>query len=66
VDDEIFLNFIKKAFLAPRKKLVKNLTNSWFDKQKVLEIFNNLDLEENVRWEDLTLQNFIDLIKNIT
>jgi 16S rRNA A1518/A1519 N6-dimethyltransferase RsmA/KsgA/DIM1 with predicted DNA glycosylase/AP lyase activity len=28
VDDEIFLNFIKKAFLAPRKKLVKNLTNS--------------------------------------
>jgi len=65
LNDEIFLSFIKKAFLAPRKKLIKNLTSSWIEKQKILDIFNKLNIEENTRWEDLELIDFVNIIKSL-
>lgn len=61
INDEQFLNFIKKAFTQPRKKLVNNLMQAWFEKEKILHIFNDLDILENVRWESLSLDDFINL-----
>lgn len=61
VDDKLFLDFIKKAFSQPRKKLVKNLSIAWFDTSKINEFFNEKQLNPDSRPEDLWVQDFIDL-----
>ncbi len=63
VDDLEFLDFIKKWFCEPRKKLIKNLIKNWLDKDKMLEIFSILNLSENTRAEELTLEKWIEFIK---
>lgn len=63
INDEIFLDFIKIWFKEPRKKLIKNLTNSWYKKEKLLEIFKTLWLDENVRAEELSLEIWLKLIE---
>ena len=65
VDDKLFLEFIKKAFSQPRKKLVKNLSIAWFDTNKINEFFNEKWLNPDSRPEDLWVQDFIDLYNKI-
>ncbi len=55
IDDILFLEFIKKWFGEPRKKLFKNFVNSWLEKNLVLQYFKELSIEEWVRWEDLNI-----------
>ena len=62
LEDEIFLEFIKKAFVEPRKKLVNNLQKAWYEKSKILEIFSLKNIDENIRWEDLNIRQWCDLI----
>lgn len=62
LDDDIFINFIKKAFVAQRKKLIKNLTNAWYEKSHILQVFNKLSIEEWVRWEELNISTWCNLI----
>lgn len=70
LEDEIFLEFIKKVFIEPRKKLVNNLQKAWYEKSKILEIFSLKNIDENIRWEDLNIRQWCDLItvfnKNLT
>lgn len=70
LEDEIFLEFIKKVFFEPRKKLVNNLQKAWYEKSKILEIFSLENIDENIRWEDLNIRQWCDLItvfnKNLT
>ena len=70
LEDEIFLEFIKKAFVEPRKKLVNNLQKAWYEKSKILDIFSLKNIDENIRWEDLNIRQWCDLIivfnKNLT
>lgn len=70
LEDEIFLEFIKKVFIEPRKKLVNNLQKAWYEKSKILEIFSLKNIDENIRWEDLNIREWCDLItvfnKNLT
>jgi 16S rRNA (adenine1518-N6/adenine1519-N6)-dimethyltransferase len=63
LDDKIFLDFIKKWFSEPRKKLIKNLVKQWLWKDKLLEIYNKMNLDENIRAEDLTLSLWLEFIK---
>jgi len=63
LDDKEFLDFIKKWFSEPRKKLVKNLIKNWLNKEKLLKTFEELNLDENLRPEDLKLETWIELIK---
>jgi len=65
INDDFFLDFIKKAFVSPRKKLIKNLWSFWFDKEKLTTILNKLWFNENIRPEELNIKNFINLVKNI-
>lgn len=60
-DDEIFLRFIKIWFSSARKKLVKNLVNSWLDKNKILSIFKKLDINENIRAEEIWIEKWCEL-----
>lgn len=65
IDDEKFLKIIKAWFVSPRKLLVKNFVQSWFDKDYILNIFNDLSLKNDIRWEDIDIAWWCDLIKKI-
>jgi 16S rRNA (adenine1518-N6/adenine1519-N6)-dimethyltransferase len=65
IDDKEFMKFIKIWFQEPRKKLINNLTKWWFWKETILEIFENLWFNENIRWEDLSIDEWIELFKKI-
>jgi 16S rRNA A1518/A1519 N6-dimethyltransferase RsmA/KsgA/DIM1 with predicted DNA glycosylase/AP lyase activity len=61
IPDKLFLEFIKKWFREPRKKLLKNLINAWYEKESVLKIFGDLWIDENVRGEDLDVKRWCEL-----
>jgi 16S rRNA (adenine1518-N6/adenine1519-N6)-dimethyltransferase len=61
IDDKQFLEFIKKWFKEPRKKLLKNLINAWYAKDDLLKIFQKFSLDENVRGEDLWIEIWCEL-----
>lgn len=54
---------IKNAFMQRRKTLLNALTNTkvFKNKKEGEEIFTKLNLKENIRAEELTLQNFADI-----
>lgn len=62
LDDKIFLDFIKKAFIEPRKKLVNNLVKSGFEKEKILSYFQEKNINENIRPEELNIENWCQFI----
>jgi len=61
IDDLLFLDFIKKWFKEPRKKLSKNLSNSWYDKNLIMQVFSKYSIEDNTRWEDLDISIWCQL-----
>jgi 16S rRNA A1518/A1519 N6-dimethyltransferase RsmA/KsgA/DIM1 with predicted DNA glycosylase/AP lyase activity len=65
VNDEEFLKLIKIGFAEPRKKLSKNLIKGWFSKEIVTQVFEKLELWENTRWEDLDIELWIALNKDL-
>lgn len=60
------LQLASHGFREPRKKLVSNLVKygKW-EKWELLEIFNQLSLNENLRAEDLSIKNWLDLYQKI-
>ncbi len=66
IDDEQFLEIIKKWFWSPRKKLLKNFVNTGLEKQKILQIFEQLDIDESVRGEDLDIGKWCELVEEIS
>lgn len=65
IDDLKFLEFIKIWFAEPRKKLVNNLSKWWYEKIILLKSFNDLGFKEDIRWEDLSIDKWIELFKKI-
>lgn len=65
IEDEKFLEIIKKWFSEPRKKLIKNLVKWWINKEKITSIFNELWFWENARWEDLSILDWCNIVKEI-
>lgn len=65
IDDKLFLELIKKWFREPRKKLIKNLVNSGYEKELILQVFDRLSIGELVRWEDLDIWLWCDLFKEV-
>ena len=57
---EKMFKIIKYAFMQKRKTLLNSLTNNgvFENKQKGIEILNSLGIKENVRPEELTLEQF--------
>ena len=56
-----FHDFVKKVFMNRRKKLLPKLTN-YAEKVKLSEIFKKMNLNEKVRAEELTPEQFVKLI----
>lgn len=65
IDDDIFLETIKKWFWEPRKMLMRNLTNSWYEKEYIMKLFKILWINETVRWEDLDIVKWCEIVRHI-
>jgi len=66
IDDEKFLQLIKKWFSEPRKKLVNNLVKWGYKKELVLAFFEENNFSENVRWEDLNVKMWCQLLEKLS
>ena len=66
-DKEKMFKIIKYAFMQKRKTLLNSLTNNgvFENKQKGTEILNSLGIKENVRPEELTLEQFEKISDNL-
>lgn len=60
-----FLDFVKHSFAHKRKTLINNLSAE-YDKSLITEIISNLDLDQKVRPEELSIENFINLFYNLS
>jgi 16S rRNA (adenine1518-N6/adenine1519-N6)-dimethyltransferase len=64
VSEELFFKLVRAGFKSKRKKLISNL-NQICSKKELKEAWNKLNLDENVRAEDLSLENWGELAKNL-
>lgn len=65
-DEEKLFELIHHAFAQRRKKIINSLESSKFlnlDKEKIKDAFNKAKLNENVRAEELSIEEFILLSK---
>ena len=61
-DEEKFFKLIKFSFMQRRKTFLNGVSNSGFvDKQKLKEILEKLQINENIRGENLTLKQFAQI-----
>lgn len=61
-DEELFFKFIKMSFMQRRKTLINGISNSGLmTKEEFKELLNRVGLDERVRGESLTMQDFANL-----
>ena len=63
-DEKIFFDLIHKSFAKRRKTMINSLFLSNFngmDKEILNEIFNQLDIDKNVRAEELEIEDYINI-----
>ena len=66
LEDYTFFRRVLKAAFSQRRKTLKNcLVSSGFDKQKVSDAISSLGLDENIRGEKLSIQQFGELAKKL-
>ena len=61
---EAFKAFLRAAFASPRKTLLKNLSIN-FDKKALEEIFENLDLAQNLRPHELDVDSYLKVFERL-
>ena len=64
---DLFFKVIKISFMQRRKTLLNALVNGgiFVDKEQAKKVFEELNLDLNVRGESLSMKNFADLCKKI-
>ena len=64
---KVMFMIIKSAFMQRRKTLLNALTNTqvFASKQEGLKILKKLNLDENVRAENLSIQDYANIAKEI-
>ncbi len=67
-DTKLMFKIIKSAFMQRRKTLLNSLTNAkiFSTKEQGQKIMKELNLNENIRAERLTLQNFADIAEKLS
>lgn len=66
LDDYSFFRRVIKAAFSQRRKTLKNcLVGAGFEKEKVAVAISNLKLDENIRGEKLSIQEFGELAKEL-
>ena len=65
-NEELFFKFIKASFMQRRKTLVNGISNSGImDKTQITQLLQKVGLDERVRGENLTMQDFANLVNLI-
>lgn len=65
-DEKKTWQLIKRGFASKRKKLVNNLsTDPNLSKEKILDVFLKLKLDKNVRAENLSPEDWLNLSQNL-
>ncbi len=64
VEEEKFFRFLKAGFASKRKKLSSNLSKV-APKERVLEVFQELGLDENLRAEDLKVEKWVEIVSKL-
>lgn len=59
---EKLFKLIKASFAQRRKKLLNSLTNAGYDKETLITAFSKLNFDENVRAENLSLNDYKNLL----
>ncbi len=66
VNEQEVWNLIHKGFIHKRKKLINNLiVDSIIKKDKLIKIFADLNLNKNIRAQDLSKENWLALFKKM-
>ena len=65
-DNEKLFKLIKASFAQRRKKLLNSLTNAGYDKNILTTAFSKLNFDENVRAENLSLNDYKNLLINLS
>lgn len=66
-DEKLFFRLIKNSFMQRRKTFLNGISNSGLIKKEELkEILKKLDIEENVRGENLTMEQFAKITQLIS
>ncbi|WP_426709275.1 16S rRNA (adenine(1518)-N(6)/adenine(1519)-N(6))-dimethyltransferase RsmA [Cetobacterium sp. SF1] len=61
ITEEVFFKYVKAAFSNKRKNIVNNLATLGYSKDEVRAIIAQLNISENERAENLTIEEFIKL-----
>lgn len=64
-DEKRFFRLIKAAFTQRRKTISNSLASGEFTREEVLQALTELDLNPKLRAEDLSLQDFANLINTL-
>jgi hypothetical protein len=46
--------------------LMRNLLNAWYDKNIIIQAYEDLWIDQNTRWEDLNIAIWCELFKKLT
>ncbi len=60
-DEKTFFKIVKLAFSQRRKTILNSLSSSNYDKETIKAILNKLNLDEKLRAEDLSINNYADI-----
>ena len=63
ISEDLFFKYVKAAFSNKRKNIVNNLVTLGYSKDKIKEILNQIEVSENERAENISIDKFIELIK---
>lgn len=63
-NEELFFEIIKTNF-SQRRKTILNSLSSIIDKEKMKNILNSLDIDENIRGESLTLEQYAQIVNRL-
>ena len=64
--DALFLKFVQDIFVQRRKTIINNLNGKYgFDKEKLIKLFENNNLNINLRAESLSVDEILELYKLI-
>ncbi|WP_410208595.1 16S rRNA (adenine(1518)-N(6)/adenine(1519)-N(6))-dimethyltransferase RsmA [Fusobacterium sp.] len=62
IEEKVFFKYIKAAFFSKRKNLLNNFTSLGYSKDQLRDILKKADISENLRAENLSIDDFIRLI----
>ena len=62
IEEDLFFKYVKAAFANKRKNLLNNFTALGMSKDELRVVLDEAGIKETERAENLTIENFINLI----